>query len=135
MKKVVWPDNVQLWAVAGAVAQLVRGGGAGRAEQVEEGGRDVSDAKAPETLVGFLWSWGEGGPAKRSQVKKWRHFLCGIRPKKVICVTAAGPFQPFFTWLVVPTVIWLSPHLSHFLSTNSTENLNFKDLVCWENEN
>ena len=66
--------------------QLVRGGGAGRAEQVEEGGRggrgggrveqvgeggrDVSDAKAPETLVGVLWSWGEGGPAKRSQVKK-----------------------------------------------------------------
>ena len=65
--------------------QLVLGGGAGRAEQVEEGGRggagveqveqgeagrDVSDAKAPETLVGFLWSWGEGGPAKRSQVKK-----------------------------------------------------------------
>ena len=47
-------------------------GAAEQGEQVEQGeaGRDVSDAKAPETLVGFLWSWGEGGPAKRSQVKK-----------------------------------------------------------------
>ena len=78
--------------------QLVRGGGAGRAEQVEEGGRggrgggrveqvgeggrDVSDAKAPETLVGFLWSWGEGGPAKRSQVKKVTPLLMWDPAKK-----------------------------------------------------
>ena len=37
---------------------------------LDESKGGVSDAKAPETLVGFLWSWGEGGPAKRSQVKK-----------------------------------------------------------------
>ena len=37
---------------------------------LDESKGGVSDAKASETLVGVLWSWGEGGPAKRSQVKK-----------------------------------------------------------------
>ena len=37
---------------------------------LDESKGGVSVAKAPETLVGVFRSWGEGGPAKRSQVKK-----------------------------------------------------------------